>query len=361
MFSVMIVEDEVHILKYMQKKLSAFVDFQVNGAFSTPEEALAAFDGIQPEVVFLDIEMPRMNGIELARRLLAKKSDLHIIFTTAYGQYAVNAFEVEALDYLMKPIADEEIVRVIRRLKKAVKGKAPQKDGGAGKVILPVRCFGCFDVRDHQQQVVRWPTKKAEELFAYFLVHQGRYVSKWEFLELFWVDVAEERGLHNLYNTIYRIKQVLKKLSAPATIKKVNDGYILESEKVLSDLGQLLLLEKENNDLVLPMEEIEALVFSYTTPLFGRRDYIWSLSTQEYAARLYRKLCGRLLCYYREQDQFQQAEELVRHYISQYVEDEKMMAEWLEILRNWRGHKKKVIEYRSWFNEKLREEELHSL
>lgn len=360
MFSVMIVEDEVHILKYMQKKLSAFGDFQVEGAFSTPEEALAGFDGIHPEVVFLDIEMPRMNGIELARRLLAKKSDLHIIFTTAYGQYALNAFEVEAIDYLMKPIVDEDIVRVIRRLNKAVKGNPPQKDGREGKAIFPVHCFGCFEVRDHQQQVLRWPTKKAEELFAYFLVHQGRHVSKWELLELFWADVAEERGLHNLYNTIYRIKQVLKKLSVPATIKKVNDGYILESEKVLSDLEQLLL-EKENNDFVLPMGEIAELVFSYTTPLFGMRDYIWSLSTQEYVAGVYRKLCKRLLCNYREQDQFQQAEELVRHYITQVVEDEKMMTEWLEILRNWRGHEKKMIEYRSWFNVKLREEELRFL
>lgn len=358
MFSVMIVEDEVHILKYMQKKLSAFGDFHVKGAFSIPEEALAAFDGIQPDVVFLDIEMPRVNGIELARRLLDKKHDLHIVFTTAYGQYAVNAFEVEAIDYLMKPIADEDIVRVIKRLNKAIKGKQPQKAGGVRDFLVPVRCFGRFDVRDHQQQMVRWPTKKAEELFAYFLVHQGRYVSKWELLELFWADMAEERGLHNLYNTIYRIKQVLKKLSATTTIKKVNDGYILESKEVLSDLGQLLLIEKENDTIPLPMEEIAVLFFSYTTPLFGMRDYIWSFSIQEYVAGLYRKLCGRLLRYYREQDQFQQAEEVVRHYISQYVEDEKMMAEWLEILRNWRGHEKKVIEYRSWFNEKLREAEL---
>lgn len=362
MFSVIIVEDEVHILKYMQKKLSAFEDFQVKGAFLTPEEALADFDGIQPEVAFLDIEMPRMNGLELARRLLDKKQDLHIIFTTAYGQYALNAFEVEAIDYLMKPIADEDLVRVFKRLNKVVKGTPPKKDGVTGRVVFPVRCFGCFDVRDQQQQVVRWPTKKAEELFAYFLIHQGQYVSKWELLELFWTDVPEERGLQNLYNTIYRIKQVLKKLSVSAEINKVNDGYILESEEVLSDLGQLLLLtKKENNELILPMEGIAMLFFSYTTPLFGVRDYIWSFSSQEYVAGLYRKLCNRLLCYYREQDQFQQAEEVIRHYISQYVEDESMMTQWLEILGNWSGHEKKVVEYLSWFNEKLREAELPTL
>jgi len=362
LFSVIIVEDEVHILKYMQKKLSAFGDFQVKGAFSTPEEALAAFDEIQPEVVFLDIEMPRMNGLELARRLLEKKQNLQIIFTTAYSQYALNAFEVEAVDYLMKPILDEDLVRVCKRLNKVAKGKLQQKDEVAKKAVFPVHCFGCFDVRDGQQLMVKWPTKKAEELFAYFLIHQGHYVGKWELLELFWADVAEERGLQNLYNTIYRIKQVLKKLSTSATIKKVNDGYILESEEVLSDLGQLLLLtEKENNYVVMPMEEITILFFSYTTPLFGMRDYIWSFSTQKYVAELYRKLCNQLLCYYREQDQFEQADKVVRYYISQHVEDESMMTQWLELLGNWGGREKKAKEYHRLFNEKLREAELPTL
>ncbi len=371
MFSVMIVEDEVHILKYMQKKLSAFGDFQVKGAFPTPEEALAAFDEIQPEVVFLDIEMPRMNGIELARRLLEKKQDLRIIFTTAYSQYALNAFEVEAIDYLMKPVSDEDIVRIVKRLNKTmgsisstkvVNEKQMQKAEAGKKAFFPVRCFGCFDVRDQQQQIVKWPTKKAEELFAYFLIHQGQYVGKWELLELFWTNVGEERGLQNLYNTIYRIKQVLKKLSVFATIKKLNDGYILESEEVLSDMGQLLLLtEKGNNYVVIPVEEITILFFSYTTPLFGMRDYIWSFSTQKYVAELYRKLCNRLLCYYREQDQFEQADKVVRYYISQHVEDESTMTQWLELLGNWGGHEKKAKEYHRWFNKKLREAELPAL
>ena len=361
MFSVIIVEDEVHILKYMQKKISSFEDFEVKGAFSTPEEAQAAFDEMQPDVVFLDIEMPRINGIELARRLLEKKQDLLIIFTTAYSQYALNAFEVEAIDYLMKPILDEDLARVLKRLNKVVKGKSSQKDGEIEKVAFPVHCFGCFDVWDRRQQMVKWPTKKAEELFAYFLVHQGHYVGKWELLELFWVDVVEERGLQNLYNTIYRVKQVLKQLPVAATIKKVNDGYILESEDILSDLELLQRIIAKENGEDLPIGEMTELFFSYATPLFGIRDYIWSFSAQEYVAGLYRKLCHRILCHYREQDQFQEAEETVRHYISAYVEDEKMMVGWLEILSNWKGHEKSVIEYRAWFNDKLKSAELPAL
>ncbi len=362
MFSVMIVEDEEHILKFMNKKLSAFEDFQVKGTFSTPEEALAAFDNIQPEVVFLDIEMPRINGIELARRLLEKKQDIHIIFTTAYAQYALNAFEVEAIDYLMKPIGNDDLVRVLKRLNKVVARKPVPKAGETGKVAFPVRCFGCFEIRDQQQQVVGWPTRKSEELFAYFLTRQGRYITKWELLDLFWSEVDEERSLQNLYNTIYRIKQVLKKLALPVTIKKVNDGYILESEVVLSDLTQLILLtEKENSNITLHIEDITALYFSYRTPLFGMRDYIWSFSAQEYVAVLFRKLCNRLLCHYREQNQFKQAEGVLRHYVSQHVEDEKLMIKWLELLENWSGYEQNAIEYLGWFNEKLKEAELPEL
>lgn len=357
----MIVEDEINILKYMEKKLSEFEDFQVKGAFSVPEKALEGFCEIQPDVVFLDIEMPRINGIEMARKLLKKKHDIYIIFTTAYGQYALDAFEVEAIDYLMKPIASEDIVRVIKRLNKVTRGKHLEKASMEKEHIVPVRCFGCFEVRDSQQQLVNWPTRKAEEVFAYFLTRQGKHISKWELLELFWPDIEIERGLHNLHNTIYRIKQVLKNVSKSATIQKLNDGYILESKEVLSDLEQLLLfLEKRDEDIVNSIEKAKSLFFSYMAPLFGSRDYMWSFSLQKYVAGLYKKLCNNLLSYYAVKNQFDNAEEIIRYYVQQHVEDETIMSEFIKLLRR-SGHEKKVIEYQIWFNERLMEAELPPL
>ena len=364
MYSVMLVEDEVHILKYMKKKLDEFEELNVVGTFSSPEEALSAFDTLQPDVVFLDIEMPRIDGLELARGLLAKKNNLHIIFTTAYRKYAVDAFDIEAIDYLMKPIVDDDVKRVIKRLHKVTdRNKAEKAEPiGTRNTFVPIRCFGGFELRDHNQQLITWPTRRAEELFAYFLLHQGQYVSKWALLELFWNEMDEEKALHNLYNTIYRIKQVLKKLPAQVSIKKVNDGYILESKEELSDFERLInFVERKNVPVESALEEAVEIFFSYRRPLFGARDYAWGLSTQGYAARLYRRLCKQLIGHYRQQDQFSKAEELVRYYITQHVEDEDMMLEWLQLLKDWKGHQEKIIIYKELFNEELRRADLPGL
>lgn len=364
MYRVMIVEDEVNILSFMQKKLSKYEVFKVEAAFSSPDEALEAFEIIKPDVVFLDIEMPRTNGIDLAGKLLKKKEDVHIVFTTAYGQYAVQAFGVEAIDYLLKPISDEDILRVIKRLNKVDNmkhQKAEEVNANKPKELkMPISCFGKFQVLDKELQVVKWPTKKAEELFAYFVMHKGEYISKWNLLELFWAEMEEERGLHNLYNTVYRIKQTIKKLDFLMTIKKVNDGYILEAQEALSDLDKLNNLMSINNRME-HIEEAVELFFQYTTPLLGSRDYFWSISMQEHVARLYGKLCVELLSYYREKNQFQEAEEVIRHYVMQHIEDENMMIRWLEMLKQWKGHEEKTIEFKTWFNKKLQEAELPGL
>lgn len=358
----MIVEDEINILKYMEKKLSRYEDFKVEAAFPSAEEALESFEYIKPDVVFLDIEMPRINGIDLARKFLSEKYDVNIIFTTAYEQYAIEAFGVEAIDYLMKPINDDDILRVIKRLSKMenMKQQKQEEDNNnkTTKFTLPIiSCLGKFQILDSESKIVKWPTRKAEEVFAYFVLNKGKYISKWSLLDLFWGDMDEERGLNNLYNTIYRIKQTVKKLDSLITIRKVNDSYIMEAEEILSDLDKLNMLMnvKYKNKII---DEMIEIFFQYTGPLFGNRDYFWSMPTQEQVARTYVKLCREILSYYREKNNFQEAEEVIRHYVLQHIEDESMMMEWLQILKQWDGYEEKVIEYKAWFNKKLKDAEL---
>ncbi|MDF2985481.1 MAG: response regulator containing CheY-like receiver and domain [Eubacterium sp.] len=359
MFSVILVEDEIHILNYMKKKLAASGVFQVKEAFSDPEKALEGFGEIMPEVAFLDIEMPRMNGIELAKRLIAKKPDLRIIFTTAFEQYALDAFGVEAVDYLMKPVGDEDIARVIKRLKKTSLANIEPKADLWGHKINSVNCFGRFEVWDKDNRLVNWPTRKSEELFAYFLVNQGRYISKWELLELFWPEVETERGLNNLYNTVYRVKQVLKKLPSTTQVQKINEGYILLGDEFLSDIGSFTgFVSKYENNPQMPVDRAEEIYFTYAAPLFGLQDYAWSISLQKYFAVYFKKLCRKLLQGYWEQKLFEKADKAIRHYLTQHIEDEELVLEWLELLKNWEGREKAEEDFKKWLNEKLREADL---
>ena len=100
------------------------------------------------------------------------------------------------------------------------------------------------------------------------------------------------------------------------------------------------------------------LFFSYSTPLFGDKDYFWSLHIEKNVAQEYGKLCRKLLLYYYEQNQLQKGEEIIRHYMIQYLEDEDMLREWLNLVAHWQGYEGKRDGYRHWFNEKLAAAEL---
>lgn len=366
MYRVILVEDEKFALNYMIKMLKGFKELTVVAAFSSPEEVLYSIDKLKADVAFLDIEMPRMNGIELARKLMEKQHKLQIVFTTAYSKYAVDAFGVEAMDYLLKPVNYQDIMRVIKRLNKTKTDYSKKQNSSEPSALeteslksCQIRCFGCFEIKDTKNQFIKWPTKKAEEVFAYFLMHQGSYINKWELMDKFWPDMEEERGLHNLYNTIYRVKQVLKKLTASANIEKINDGYVLKSEGFATDLDALKCMDdpefvfSEKN-----FAEVKSICLSYKTPLFGTRDYIWSVSLQENISRIFKRVCKRVINRLKEQDDFEQADEIIRHYVKQHPENEDMMLWWLGILKDWSGRQEKTAEYLTWFNEKLSEMEL---
>jgi DNA-binding LytR/AlgR family response regulator len=91
-------------------------------------QALELIDELAPQVVFLDIQMPGLNGIELAARLCAGANPPRVVFTTAYDHYTLQAFEHAAFDYLLKPIGLERLSRTVARLKGALAAPAPAPD-----------------------------------------------------------------------------------------------------------------------------------------------------------------------------------------------------------------------------------------
>ena len=124
MVSVVIVEDELNILRYIQKELEGYGIFKVKGAYSDPAEALSEFGDINPDCLFLDVRMSGVNGIELVQKFLKIKKDICIIYTADYSQYRELPYNVEAIDNLVRPILFNDISRSIRRIEKTLLYKA---------------------------------------------------------------------------------------------------------------------------------------------------------------------------------------------------------------------------------------------
>ncbi len=123
MLKAIILDDEPRGCKLLSHKLHYFEeDIQLVATFHDPNLALEQIGLHEPDVLFLDVEMPGMNGFQFLERL--SEYSFEVIFTTAYDSYTLEALRLSAVDYLLKPIADEELGQAIARLKGRVRQKA---------------------------------------------------------------------------------------------------------------------------------------------------------------------------------------------------------------------------------------------
>ena len=117
----MIADDEAHLRDYLEQQLAAvWPELRVVGRAANGLEALRLIDDEAPAVVFLDIRMPGLTGLDVAARLIESPAPPQIVFVTAYDQYAVQAFEHSALDYLLKPASLERLSKTVGKLKVAL-------------------------------------------------------------------------------------------------------------------------------------------------------------------------------------------------------------------------------------------------
>lgn len=116
-WSVLIADDEPAARRGVRQLLAPFPQFEVAGECRNGAEVLAALDVSAPDVVFLDIQMPGIDGFEVIRRRSVERMPA-VVFLTAFDQFAIQAFEAEALDYLVKPVSEARFAATIKRLVK---------------------------------------------------------------------------------------------------------------------------------------------------------------------------------------------------------------------------------------------------
>jgi DNA-binding LytR/AlgR family response regulator len=115
-----IIDDEPYAQALIKEHVSAIPDVYILGVFFKPLEALKMIENTDVHIVFLDINMPGLNGLELAKLI---PEHIRIIFTTAYAKYAVDSYAVNALDYLLKPISLEQVENAVSKAKAYLKLK----------------------------------------------------------------------------------------------------------------------------------------------------------------------------------------------------------------------------------------------
>jgi two-component system LytT family response regulator len=131
MLKAVILDDEIRGSRLLSQKLKSFEDeLQVIGIFNEPAKALDSIIALDPDVLFLDVEMPGLNGFQFLERL--GSFNFEVIFTTAYDSYTLEALRLSAVDYLMKPVDEEDLQTAITRLRKRVTQKMQHRGQKSG-------------------------------------------------------------------------------------------------------------------------------------------------------------------------------------------------------------------------------------
>ena len=154
-WKVLVADDEPAARRGVRQLLAAFPDFAIVGECRDGREVLAALDSLKPDVVFLDIRMPEVDGFEVIRRRTPERMP-PVVFLTAYDQFAIRAFDAEAQDYLVKPVSEARFAATIKRLTRRLGGDTTSlREQGIvvsthrGAIVLPINDIDWIEAADN--------------------------------------------------------------------------------------------------------------------------------------------------------------------------------------------------------------------
>jgi DNA-binding LytR/AlgR family response regulator len=203
-----LVDDEQLARDELKYLLSQIDGIDVIGQAGDGVEAFATIKRLQPDVVFLDVQMPGLTGFEVARRMIDDHLSSHIIFVTAFDQYAIEAFEVNAVDYLLKPVEKARLRETVNRAQERVE----HAEIVAEQAVRLDAAIDAYEAATPPPMLERIPIRHREEVLL-VPVHQiASIVADGELLNI--TTSRNER-----HTITYRLKDLEKRLDPTKFIR----------------------------------------------------------------------------------------------------------------------------------------------
>lgn len=315
MLKVAIVDDEIPALKRFKKLFKNEKKFEVVGAYSQPKDILEQMKETENgvDVVFLDIEMPEIDGLSLAQQILDIDETVDIVFVTAYDKYALEAFEINALDYILKPISQKRFEITLSRIvdkRTTVEVK---------RTILKVLSLGKFRIIDDNGEDLNleWRTSKTKELFAYLLHHYGQFMDSDKIIFDLWENDIIKKSSSILHTTVYYLRKMFNNIGYSDLIESKKGSYRLNMEKIKLDFVEFERLTKEEFDFE-NIKYIERILELYDGEYFANEDYVWALGQRVELKNSFINIVMKAAKYYQRETRYSIAEKLLKRLI---VED----------------------------------------
>lgn len=286
----MLIDDEKPALVHLERLIRADGRLEPVALCTSAREGIEWLEKERVDAVFLDIGMPEMNGLEAAEHIQQRYPGIAIVFVTAYSDYAVEAFDLQAIDYLLKPIGPARLQKAIARivpdsseLEAATSDPidaAPKESEMPG--VLMFRRLELYDTAARKVHPVKWRTAKSQELFAY-LLHQGeQWVPRGELTDLLWPSMPGDKAATHLHTSVYQIRKLLKGSKPEMALEYRQESYRLLRGGVETDVERF---EREAEELIGSVkgniDPAEMLLALWQGGYLEHHDYPWAESRAE--------------------------------------------------------------------------------
>ena len=234
MLKAAILDDEIKGSKLLAHKLDIFEDeLQVIGIFNEPAKALDAITELNIDVLFLDVEMPGMNGFQFLERL--GTFNFEVIFSTAYDSYTLDALRISAVDYLLKPVDQDDLKTAITRLRKRVAEKQMYKavkldKKQSNRLALPT-AEGVYLVE--KSNILR---VEAMSNYSVFLLADGKKIVVSKTLKDYETVLDDEHFMRINRSVIINLDYVVKYRKGDGGTLELSDGAEIEVSPQKKDL-----------------------------------------------------------------------------------------------------------------------------
>jgi two-component system LytT family response regulator len=232
MIRALIVDDEELARRGLELRLEKFADVEICGQSRNGREALDHVRDLTPDVMFLDVQMPGMDGFEVLRRLAGSSMPV-VIFVTAYDEFALKAFDANALDYLLKPINDERLDEAITRTREALDKQAA--DAQRDKLLK----FVC-EITGRELTLESALAEAAGDSRAYpkrLAIRDGSETVCVDVEQIDWIDAAGDYMCVHAAGNTYVLRGTMKHLEEvlnPETFVRVHRSAIVNRHRVTS-------------------------------------------------------------------------------------------------------------------------------
>jgi two-component SAPR family response regulator len=300
MIKAILVDDEILALNYLTNLLQTFPIIHIINTYTDKTSILEDIQKQTVDVVFLDIEMTDGNGLDLAEAIYSISPSIQIVFVTAYAEYAVKAFEINSIDYLLKPVMQKRLATTIQRLsEKITEYKGNQK---LENVSLSIQCFREFQLLKDGEPL-HFKTAKVKELFAYFVTFMNTYIPRDRIIDRLWPNQDSKKAKINLHTCLSHLRKLLSKLGYTNCIKFSNQSYILSLDSIQCDLtlfnNAVSNIEMVNESNILKVEEVLKL---YSGLYMEWNHYEWANEIAQEKENDIRILLEKVIDYYSNND-----------------------------------------------------------